>query len=73
METAPKSPFRSRTIWAGLVMILAAIAALFGYTISPEDQTQLTDLLMAVVAAVAGFAAIWGRVTATQPIKLPGR
>lgn len=70
MDQLPKSPFESRTVWGGIIMILVAIAGFFGYTISPADQKELLDLVMGVVALIGAFLAIWGRVTATRPIKL---
>lgn len=70
-----KSIFSSVTIWGSVVAVLAGAAQLFGYTISPDDQAALVNLIQSgvtvitsVVTIAGGLIAIWGRVRATKRI-----
>lgn len=64
-----KSAIASKTIWGGLIAILASVASLFGYQVMPEAQSAVVDLAATVGSAVGGVIAIYGRVTATQKIR----
>jgi 2-methylisocitrate lyase-like PEP mutase family enzyme len=64
-----KSIFASKTVWGGLIVIVAAVAGFFGYTISGEDQTSLIGLIDNAVLIFGGILAIWGRVTASKRIE----
>jgi hypothetical protein len=63
-----KSWLASRTVWGGVVAVLAAVGGLVGLPIDNEMHGQLTDALLAVAAGVGGVVAIWGRVTASKKI-----
>lgn len=63
-----KSVFASKTVWAGIVAIGGAVAALFGYNVAPEDAAGIVEAVGAVVAAVGGIAAIVSRISASKKI-----
>lgn len=70
-----KSIFLSKTAWGAGLALLASLAGLAGYTISPADQAQATDLLGQVYDVVdrlliigGSLFAIWGRIKATHKI-----
>ncbi len=72
---ATKSIFLSKTAWGAGIALLASLAGLLGYTISPADQAQAVDLLGQVydiadrLLIVGGSVfAIWGRIKATHKI-----
>jgi hypothetical protein len=65
-ETKPW--YLSRTIWASLVTILLALAGLFEVPIHGVDGGELTDAVMQIVTALAGAAAIIGRLSARERI-----
>lgn len=64
-----KKWYESKGVWGGLVTLVAAGAAIAGYTINDADVEQLTNLATALGAAIGGVLAIWGRVAASKPIK----
>ena len=66
-----KSALTSKTIWSGIVAILAGLAGLLGYGLSQEEQRQLIELLVAVTSGLAGIGAIFGRVVARRRIGRP--
>lgn len=59
-----KSWYMSKTVWGGVVAILASCADLAGLEVSPADQIGIADGLTALVAAAGGLLAIWGRISA---------
>lgn len=63
-----KGIFASKTVWGGIVALLAGGAAIFGYTFSEADQATLTEAVAGIASAVGGIIAIYGRVTATKAI-----
>jgi|AntDeeMinimDraft_5_1070356.scaffolds.fasta_scaffold58116_2 hypothetical protein len=65
--------YKSKTIWGGIVALLAGIAGIFGYGISTPDQVTLTEGFLAVGSAVGGVIAVYGRIVAKENVKLkPG-
>lgn len=66
--TESKAWYRSRTIIASIVTVAAAIAGLAGVPVSDADSSALADLLLQALTAVAGIAAILGRVAASARI-----
>jgi hypothetical protein len=66
--TTNKAWFLSRTIWAALITILAALAGLAGLSINDADQVLLTDTAPQAITAVAGVVAIVGRLAAKDRI-----
>ncbi|MDA0338132.1 MAG: hypothetical protein O2782_23420 [bacterium] len=63
-----KAWYQSRTVWGGLIAVLAAVAGAFGFSIGGEDQAALVEAVAAVAGAAGGIVAIWGRVKATKSI-----
>jgi 2-methylisocitrate lyase-like PEP mutase family enzyme len=64
-----KSIFASKTVWGGLIVIVAAVAGFFGYTITGDDQASLLGLVDNALLIFGGLLAIWGRVTASKRIE----
>lgn len=67
--------YASATIWGAGVAVVAGVAGVFGYTITPADQAALSDsiaqvvtLASSVAALGGGLLAIWGRVRASKTI-----
>ncbi|HHZ09145.1 MAG TPA: hypothetical protein GX405_10255, partial [Rhizobiales bacterium] len=56
--------YASRTIWASLVTVLLAGGRLAGLRLDGLDEGALTDMLLQVATAIAGVAAIAGRLAA---------
>lgn len=67
METQ-KPWYLSRTIWASLVTIVSAAAALLGVPVAGLDDAALADAILQAIAAVSGMIAIFGRLGATSRI-----
>lgn len=63
-----KSVLASKTVWGGILAVLAAVAGFLGYTVTPADQVALMEIGAAVVGAVGGVLAIYGRIVATKRI-----
>ena len=64
-----KPCYLSRTIWASLVAVAAALSSAFGHTIDAGTQGQLTEAAMQVVAVGASLVAVFGRLAATTTIE----
>ena len=64
-----KSWWASKTVWGGLIAIIAGVLGFFGYQLLPADQTALVDCGAALAASLGGVIAIWGRVRASKMIK----
>lgn len=60
--------YRSRTIWASLVTVAAALAALSGIAVSEADQALLTETILQAVTAIGGIVALVGRLVAKSRI-----
>lgn len=63
--------YQSKTIIASILVVIATLLGPFGINIDAGTQTQLVDGLLAIVTAVGGLVAIYGRVTATKVIDPP--
>lgn len=63
-----KTLFASKTVWGGIVALLAGIAGIFGYSIQTEDQIAAIEVGTALASAVGGGIAIYGRIKATKKI-----
>jgi len=59
----------SKTVWGGLIAILASCGNLLGLDIAAEDESGLVDGLTALVAAAGGLVAIWGRISARTRLR----
>lgn len=61
--------YASRTIWAGVLgMIVPVIGMAFHVTASDATTQEIATDLSMIGGAVAGLAAIYGRVKASLPI-----
>lgn len=68
MLTDTKSIFASKGVWGGAIAVLAALAGLFGYAVSPEQQAQIVETAALVASGVGGLVSLWGRIAATRRI-----
>ena len=64
-----KSWWQSKTIWAGVIAIVEAIAGIFGISINDTTQKEIVDYIMVVASAISGLLAIYGRVNANKLIR----
>jgi uncharacterized membrane protein YccC len=64
-----KTWYMSKTVWGGVVAILASCANLLGLEIAPDDESGVVDALTALAAAVGGLIAIWGRISARSRLR----
>lgn len=64
-----KSWYMSKTVWGGVVAILASCADLLGVEVAPADQIGIADGLTALVAAAGGLLAIAGRLMAKRRLR----
>ena len=65
---APKPWYFSRTIWASLVVVASLGAGMIGIPLEDGESAALTDSILQAVAAVAGVAAVIGRIAARTRI-----
>ena len=63
-----KSWWASKTVWGGLLALVAGVAGVFGYQLLPADQSALVEIGAAIASSVGGAIAIWGRVRASKGI-----
>lgn len=63
-----KGFFESKAIWGGLIAFGAGVAGLIGYSVSPEDQAQLVELITGGVGVFGALVAIYGRIKASKKI-----
>jgi lysozyme len=70
-EVAAKPALASKAVWGGLVAVAAALLPVLGPALGLEaaDQGEVLELLAALGGVAGGALAIWGRVTARQPIR----
>ena len=66
--TETKPWYQSRTIWASLVTVGAALAGVVGLPVDGLDNSTLTDTLLQLVTAIAGLVSIFGRLSARNRI-----
>ena len=66
--TDSKPWYLSRTIWASLITIVTAAAAILGVPVAGIDNAALTDTLLQAVTAISGLVAIFGRLWASSRI-----
>ncbi len=64
-----KTWYMSKTVWGGVVAILASCANLLGLEITAEDERGIADGLTALAAAAGGLMAIWGRISARTRLR----
>lgn len=63
-----KSVFASKTIWGGIIALVASVAAIWGYAITPVDQAQIVELITGIGGIIGSVLAIYGRIVATRKI-----
>ena len=63
-----KSFLASKTIWGGLIALIASAAAIWGYSITPADQAQIVELVTGIGGIIGSVLAIYGRIVATKKI-----
>lgn len=68
LDEQPANPLTSRTVWAGIVGLVAIGASAAGYTILPEDVAGLVDNAGKIAAGVATVLAIVYRILATKAL-----
>ena len=66
--TDSKPWYLSRTIWASLITIVTAAAAILGVPVAGIDNAALTDTLLQAITAISGLVAIFGRLGASSRI-----
>ncbi|WP_428428008.1 hypothetical protein [Pararhizobium sp.] len=64
-----KTWYMSKTVWGGVVAILASCANLLGLEIAHEDESGIVDGLTALAAAIGGLIAVWGRISARARLR----
>lgn len=64
-----KTWYMSKTVWGGVVAILASCANLLGLEITAEEERGTADGLTALAAAAGGLMAIWGRISARTRLR----
>lgn len=68
-EQESKPWYLSRGVIGGAVAaIAAAVGLVLKVSLDEAAQSQLTDLVLTIVTAVAGIVAVWGRVSATKQV-----
>jgi hypothetical protein len=73
MELDSKNWWASKGVWGGIMAVLAAIAGVFGLKFGVDLQEQTVTFITQIMGAAGGLLAIWGRVSAKQPIgSVPG-
>lgn len=60
--------YLSRTIWASVVTVASAVAAVVGVPIEGLDNAALTDSVLQAITAISGIVAIFGRMGAVSRI-----
>ncbi|KQT55275.1 MULTISPECIES: hypothetical protein [unclassified Aureimonas] len=63
-----KSWYRSKTIWGGIVALVAALGGLVGIELDAATGSELTIALSQAAAAIGAIVAIVGRLEAVKPI-----
>jgi len=60
--------YASKTVWGGIVALLAGIAGIFGYAVDLDTQNEIAALAVAAIGSVGGLVSIYGRVKAEKKI-----
>lgn len=63
-----KKWYQSKSVWGGIVALLAVLLGAFGYSIGDGDQSALIDSLSVIGGAVGSLVAIYGRVKASKRV-----
>jgi len=60
--------YKSKTIWASIVTVGAAVAGFFGYGINVNTQGVIVNNITAAITAIGGILSIIGRIVADKRI-----
>ncbi len=63
-----KSWWQSKTVWGGIIALLAGVLGLFGYNLVEADQAQLVEIGSGAAVVVGSLIAIVGRVRASKVV-----
>lgn len=63
-----KTLLESKTVWAAIVTLAASGLGLWGYSVTPEDQSAIPELVAGIGGILGGFGAIFGRIAASKKI-----
>ncbi|MBD9371535.1 hypothetical protein IB238_02625 [Rhizobium sp. ARZ01] len=69
MSADIKAWYLSKTVWGGVLAIIASIANIAGFGISGAEQAELADGITALLAAAGGIVAVAGRLVAHRKLK----
>lgn len=68
MNDQEKPWWASKSVWGGLIAVLASVLAAFGYDIGAQDQQAIVVSAVSIAGAVGGVIAVVGRVKASHRI-----
>jgi hypothetical protein len=60
--------YASRSVWGGVVALLSALGGAFGFVVSPDAMTGLTEALVLLGTSAGSLFALYGRIVATKRI-----
>ena len=63
--------FKSKTVIASIITVIAVIAGYFGYDIAGADQASLVENITSAVAVIGSLLAAVFRIFATQKVGKP--
>ncbi|MFD1327623.1 hypothetical protein [Mycoplana ramosa] len=69
MNADLKPWYLSKTVWGGVLAIVASLADLAGLGIDSLEQAELADHMTALLAAAGGIVAVAGRIVAQKRLK----
>jgi len=67
-----KSILQSTTIWSAAIAVAASTLSIFHIDFSSADQAAAVQDIYAIVTAVGGLGAIYGRIRATAKLTVTG-
>ena len=59
----------SKGVWGGIIAVLPPALSIVGVDLSPEEAQGIAGHVDAIISAVGGLLAIYGRVTASKALK----
>lgn len=60
--------YLSKTIWASLIAVAAAIGSVFGVELDQAAQADLSTVVLQLVTVTSSMMAVFGRLSATSRI-----
>lgn len=64
-----KQWYESFGVWGGVFAVIAGVATLWGYSITPADQATLAQAAAGLGSAIGGAMGVWGRIKASKTIQ----